>query len=38
MRLIARLGAVLAHLGRAWRYWTRLNYTWRLAWAMSERV
>jgi hypothetical protein len=31
------LSRFAARFGRAWRYYTRLNYTWHLAWAKAAR-
>lgn len=30
-----RVGLFLMRLIRAWRYWRRLRYSWRLAWAKA---
>jgi hypothetical protein len=35
MRYIERLAVFSARCLRAWRYYTRLRYSWRLSWAKA---
>lgn len=35
--MIERAALFLARLDRAWRLYTRLHYSWRLAWAKAAR-
>lgn len=35
---IVRLGLLLSRVSRAWSYYRKLNYSWRLAWAKADRV